>query len=278
MNRSFLNGCVVVALILATQQIAPAQRPTGMGGSNFSGGGSNFGGGGSAFGSRAMGGSGFGSSSFGSGGLGTIPFGGGVGGGGFGGGSSFGSGGFGGGGLGGGGFGGGGSMFGGQGFGGMGAGQGGQNFVGRDSGDMTAAMNQMNRSGQQFMQQFGQMMNRGGRGGSRNRDSDSGQNERPPVRVVLNVAFSHRQVPLATVAARVQARLTKLLAARNVAQPVVSVVGDTVVLSGVVADETQRLVIERLVAMEPGVLKVDNQMTVALAPSEENPAATSSLR
>jgi BON domain len=275
MLRVFLNGCVVVALTLAIQNRTAAQRPTSMSGSNF--------GGGSAFGSTALGGSGFGSSSFGRGGLGSIPFGGGVGGGGFGGGSTFGSGGFGGGGIGS-GFGsgsgigglGGGSTFG-QGFGGMGAGQGGQNFVGRDSGDMQAVMNQMNRSGQQFLQEFGRTMSRGGRGGNRDRQTDSGENERPPVRVVLDVAFPHPQVPLATVAARVEARLQKLLATRSVTQPEVTIAGDTVVLRGVAADESERLVIERLVAMEPGVLKVDNQMTVALAPSAENPAATGNL-
>ena len=278
MLRILCSGCVVGLALIAIQRSAQAQGGMNTGGSNF---------GGSAFNSGRSGG--FGTSGFGSGGLGSVGFGsggsgtGGMGGGGFGG-SSFGSSGFGGSGLGGfgsGGFGtggfGGGSTFGNQGIGGgmYGGGQGGQNFVGRDSGDMTAVMQQMNRSGQQFMNQFGRMMNRGG---NRNREQETGENERPPVRVVLDVAFTHRQLPLAAVAAKLQTRMLKILATRNIAQPEVTVEGDTVVLRGVAGDESQRMVIERLAAMEPGVLKVDNQMTVALAPSESNPAATDSLR
>jgi hypothetical protein len=47
--------------------------------------------------------------------------------------------------------------------------------------------------------------------------------------------------------------------------------GDTAVLRGVAATDSQRLVLEKLVALEPGVRQVRNEMTVIAPPA----AATS---
>ena len=88
-----------------------------------------------------------------------------------------------------------------------------------------------------------------------------------PVRVQLNVAFDHPQVQPTVVATAVRGRLEKLLARRNIAAPEVEIVGDTVVLRGVAPSESQRLVIEKLVSLEPGVCAVENQMTVAQEPA-----------
>lgn len=211
-----------------------------MGGGIGSFGGSGFGS--SAFGSSSLGNRGFGSSSFGSSGLGGV--------GSFGSSSSM-------------------SMGAGGGFGStgtMGSGQAGQNFVGRSSSDFTSAMNQLNRGGQQFLQRFGQIMNRGGQG---NRGASQQENALPPVQVRLDVAFDYAPATPSVVASSVNARLDKAFAHRNIARPEVTMVGDTVVLRGVAASESQRLVIERLVAMEPGVAAVENQMTVVPAPTEE---------
>ena len=54
------------------------------------------------------------------------------------------------------------------------------------------------------------------------------------------------------------------------AAPNVELVGDTVVLTGVAANESQRLVIEKLVMLEPGVMSVDNRMTLAVEPPVES--------
>lgn len=221
----------------------------GMGG----GFGNSFGGGGfgsSAFGANSsLGNRGFGSSGFGIGGMGGM---GGMSTSGFG--SGFGTGGL---------------------SGGAGMGQGGENFVGRSSSDFSGALNQMNRNGQQFMQQFGQMMNRGR--GNRNRGGSQQENERPPVLVQLDVAFDHTPTAPTVVATNVQTRLERILASRNVAVPQVSFVGDTVILRGTAVNESQRMVIERLVAMEPGVGAIENQMTVAPAPTEETLPVTGNL-
>lgn len=279
MVRTLFLIAAAFAMLLSMPGIADAQMRSGggFGGGGFGGGGlggSSFGGGmgqsgmGSSFGGSGFGSSAFGSSSsLGNRGFGSSGFGsGGIGGGGFGGSSPMGMGsGFGSGGM------------GGMGGGMMGTGQGGENFVGRSGSDFTSAMNQMNRNGQQFMQQFGQAMNRGGRGGRNNRGGSQQENVLPPVRVQLDVAFDHTPTAPPVVAANVRARLERILSARNVARPEVTVVGDTVVLRGVAANDSQRMVIGRLVAMEPGVRSVENQMTVAPAPTEESLPAINSL-
>lgn len=159
------------------------------------------------------------------------------------------------------------SGFGSSGFGQSGTGlnqQGGQNFVGRDSSDMSAIFNQLGRNSNQFFQQLNRTMGRS----NRNRGNTSQEeNVVLPVRVRLDVAFDHPQVQTTAVAANVRTRLDKVLSRRSIATPNVEVKGDTIVLRGVAPSESQRLVIEKLVSLEPGVLAVDNQMTVAQQPS-----------
>ena len=278
--RRRMLEAIVVSAVCMTAAAAFAQ---------YSGTGRGFGG------SSGLGSSGFGGG-FGSSGFGSSSFGGGFGGGGFGGsgfGSGFGSG------LGS-GFGsglGGGSGFGGSRFGsgsgvfrnaGIGSGsfgqsglsgmQGGQAFVGRDSGDMQAFFGQMGRASNQFFQQLGRTVG-GGRGQrAQRRATAQAENEAPPVRVRLNVAFDYPQAPPPALATTVRTRLDPILARRSVASPDVGVVSDTVVLRGTVASDNERRLIERLVSLEPGVAAVENQLTVAepeppgppLPPQENN--------
>jgi BON domain len=212
----------------------------GMGGSGFGGGTSSFGSGMSSFGS------GFGSSSFGSG------FGSGSGTGGFG--SGFGS-----------------SGLGGTGQSAFGNNSQNGNFIGRDSADMTSVFNQLGRNSNQFFQQMNRNMSRGGNRGNRNTSQE--QNAAPPVRVRLDVAFDRPVLRPTAVVTAVRGRLEKVLVNHNITAPDVELKGDTVVLRGVAASESQRLVIEKLVSLEPGVLAVDNQMTVAPAATEPQPSS-----
>jgi hypothetical protein len=145
--------------------------------------------------------------------------------------------------------------------------QGGQAFVGRDSADMASVFNQLGRNSNQFFQQLNRTMGRGNRG----RQSSPGENAVLPVRVRLDVAFDRSPVQPTAVAAAVRGRLERLLTRRNINAPEVEIVGDAVVLRGVAASESQRLVIEKLVSLEPGVIAVDNQMTVAEEPSLSPP-------
>jgi hypothetical protein len=222
----------------------------GSGMSGFGSGMSGFGGGmGSGFGSgMGMGGSGFGSG-FGSGGSG---FGSGMGG--------FGN-----------------SSFGGSGLGQSGFGgnqQGGQNFVGRDSSDMASVFNQLGRNSNQFFQQLNRTMSRGGNRGNRNTTQE--QNAAPPVRVRLDVAFDQPQIQTAVLATSIRGRLEKVLVNHNVTTPQIEMVGDTAVLRGVAASDSQRLVIEKLVSLEPGVREIENQMTVAQRPLAPPPIPSQS--
>jgi hypothetical protein len=258
MQRSKLLFALVVTLAVVASSARAQRGGTGTMSNGF--------GGMSGFGSSGMGGFGSGMSGFGSGmsgfGSGMSGFGSGMGSGmgmgssGFGGGMS--------------GFGGGMGGFGTSSLGGTGLGQnsigmnqqGGQNFIGRDSSDMTSIFNQLGRNSNQFFQQLNRTMSRGNRG----RNTSQEQNVVLPVRVRLDVAFDRQAAQPDTVATAVRGRLEKLLTRRNIAAPDVEIVGDTVVLRGEAASDSQRMVIEQLVRIEPGVMAVENQMTVAQQP------------
>ena len=249
----WITLAAAVALFSAVGQSALAQ---GFGGMSSSRGMSGMGG---------MGSSGFGSSGFGSGGMGGFGSSG-FGGSGFGG-SGFGNSGFGGSGFGNSGFGnsgfGGGSAFGNSGFGGMSGGYGGgnQNFVGRDAGDMQATFGQMNRATTQFMNNMNRSMSRGNSSRRSNRQQTA-QATAQPVRVDVKVAFDAPRPSADQMSAVVRTRLGKILAERKIAQPAFVMEGDTAVVTGVAASEADLALISQLLALEPGIRNVRNEMTV----------------
>jgi hypothetical protein len=123
----------------------------------------------------------------------------------------------------------------------------------------------MGRAGTQFFNQMTRNMS------PSTRDRATAQpvaNVPQPMRVELQVAFdAPRPVPVA-VESKLRARLGKILAEHNIAQPAVTMEGDTAVLGGVAASESQRLVLEKLVSLEPGVREVRNEMVVIAPPVE----------
>jgi hypothetical protein len=249
MLRRIFTASLTLAVVVGISSLAWAQ---GRGGASTFG---SSGFGNSSFGSSAFGGmgsSGFGSSSFGGmgfGGMGSTGFGGS----GFGS-SSFGSSMFGGSGFGGSAF---GNSFGQSGFGGQ---NGGQAFIGRDGANMAATFNQMGRAGAQFFNQ----MNRNIR--NRNRQNNNSSNSEAvtsEVRVRLQLAFNPAR-PTATVLTNtIRTRLTNILSERGITTPDVAVEEGVAVLRGVAESENQRRVLAQLIAMEPGVMGVRNEMTVA---------------
>jgi BON domain len=255
------SGIAIVACLAIGISPAGAQSGGGRGGGGASFGQSGFGsgagsglGGGSGFGSGTNGFSGFGGSAFGN----SSSFGGSFG-------NAFGSNGFGSSGSG--GFGGAG-MGGGQGFGqGGNGGQGGQQFIGRSDTDMQSMMKSLGKSSNQFFQQLNRSLGQGNRG---RQISQQKENARLPVRVRLDVAFDAPRPQPSALAAAVHGHIDKLLALRKMPVPGLEVDGDTVVLSGTAESDNQRLVIEKLVSLEPGVSQVLNQMTVA----ESSPVET----
>jgi hypothetical protein len=208
-----------------------------------------------------MGSSGLGSSAFGNGGMGSSGFGGmggmgsGFGGSGMGGGfgsSGFGNSGFGGG--------GGNSAFGNSGFGNSGGGYGGgQNFVGRDAGDMQATFGQMGKASMQFMNNMNRSMNRNN---NRKSNKQTAHVVAQPMRVEVKVAFTPPRPTSDQMGSVIRTRLARILTDHHMSQPTVTVQGDTVVLSGAAASEDERDVISQLLAIEPGVRNVRNEMTV----------------
>ncbi len=251
-SRLITSG-LVIAILGATGSLVHAQN---RGGTSAFGGNSGMSAG--SF-NTSMGGGGFGSSSFGSGGFGGSRFGSSRTGS-----SGFGSSGF------------GGSPFGNSGFntgqGGNRAGQGGQQgFIGRDGADMQATFNQSGNNNQ-LMQNLNRMLGGGGnQGRNRNRgqnNNQQSQNEKPPVTVRLEVAFDRPRDPLRLTGENIGLRLRKILDEHSITQPEVSVESGVVVLRGTAASESERLVLEKLIAIEPGVREVQNLMTVAQVPSE----------
>ena len=254
---STIAATIALAFCFVSDSTAQRSGSSGFGSSGF-GSSSGFGGGMSGMGG-GMGGSGFGSSSgFGGGGMGGMGGGmggrGGMGGSGMGG-SGFGSSGF------------GSSGFGGSG--GMGSGQygGGQSFVGRDAADMQGTFQQSNRASTQFFNNMNRQMSRN----NRDKKPVTAQNPPQPMRMEVRVAFVAPQHTPAVVGTRLQNRLTKILTDHNMTQPAVVMQGDTAVISGVAASDSERQVIGQLVALEQGVRAVRNEMTVAGAVIEEVP-------
>jgi PPE-repeat protein len=251
MRTRFLTLGTTLAIVL---MIAGMARAQGRGGAM------------SAFGNTGLGSSGFGSSGFGNSGFGNSGFGGGgMGGRGFGS-SGFGNSGFGGGGFGNSPFGQGGfgnSGFGNSGFGNSGFGGqygGGQQFVGRDATDMQGAFQQTSRAQTQF---FNNMNRQFARQNRDRRPATTTENPPQPMRVEVRVAFQAPRPTSEVVANTLRARLTKILSARGMSQPVVTMQGDTAILTGVAASDSERQVIGQLAALEQGVREVRNEMTVA---------------
>jgi hypothetical protein len=259
MSRNFIAAFVFL-LTVAASSFAPAQRFGGLGTSGF--GSSGFGGSGlgsSSFGNSfgsSLGGSGFGSSSFGNSGFGSSGFGA------SGLGSSFGSG-----------FGGmggfGNSGFGGNSFGNSVGGQGmgnsyggGQNFVGRDPSDMARTFNQMGQASTQFFNSMNRSMSRNNNSQTAAEDAKV-ENVKPEMRVQLQVAFTPPRPAQAVFVNNIRTRLSKVLAPQQIVVPQLTMEGDVAVIRGVAATESQRLVLQNLVALEPGVREVRNEMTVA---------------
>jgi hypothetical protein len=148
---------------------------------------------------------------------------------------------------------------------GYGSNTGGQNFGGGSS----DTWNQFGQSANQF---FNNMNRNMGRQNRQRNDSSSANIENPPqeMRVKLQVAFNAARPTTEQLAAKLGAKLSTILARQGIVAPEVTLEGDVAVLRGVAATDGQRLVLEKLIAMEPGISAVRNEMTVADATATES--------
>jgi hypothetical protein len=84
------------------------------------------------------------------------------------------------------------------------------------------------------------------------------------MRVEVKVAFNAPRPTSDQMVREVGTRLAKILAEHHMSQPTLMMEGDTVILRGAAASENERDVISQLLAIEPGVRNVRNEMTVGL--------------
>ena len=142
-----------------------------------------------------------------------------------------------------------------------------QGFVGRDAADVQTMFQSMGMGtgqGTATRTNRGQT-NRGGQGANRRQGQTSGaESTRPPIRVRVQVAFDYPTPVFAGGTAGFEpSEFDRILENRKVQNFAVTRVGTRVVITGVAADVSERLLMEKLVSLEPGVLEVDNQMTLA---------------
>jgi hypothetical protein len=105
-------------------------------------------------------------------------------------------------------------------------------------------------------------MNRNMRNNSRRSTKKVAQNPGQPTRVEVKVAFDPPRPSSDQMARDIRTRLSRILVANHMSQPTMSMEGDTVVVSGVAASENERDVISQLLAIEPSVHNVRNEMTI----------------
>lgn len=134
-------------------------------------------------------------------------------------------------------------------------------FVGRGAADLDAFFGGINEA-------FGNAQ-RSQRNG-RNSSSASGEaGRRPPVRVKLTVspelqsAVTARQATASMPTSRSISKAAQRIAQRGLTGVAVATVGESVTLSGVVQSESEKRLAEKLLAIEPSVRQIDNQIRLA---------------
>ena len=239
MKYSVRCGAALMICLMFASSAALAQRGSTFGGGTLGGSSAPGGGFGGGLGGGGFGGGGPGSFGGGFGG-GSGGFGGGFGGGigaGFGG-SAFGP-----------------QMGGGLGFGGSGGAQG---FLGRDPSDVQSFFQGLRQFQQEVQQQQRQIQRRERQ--SRAAEIAAGEKQPLKVRVQLRVAFRHPQLLSAPQQTTLAARLERAFDDYEVVDGRILVEGERVTLEGHVSDPHQRLVLEKLVALEPGIEQVVNRL------------------
>ena len=142
-------------------------------------------------------------------------------------------------------------------------------FVGADSGD-NSQFNSIQQAGgrnmrnNQFSQfnQLSQFMRNSQQFNNNQNNQNRGQRTRAQVPVALRLGFDPPAVPTGQVQTRISGRIERSLnlgAQRSVS---VTVQGRTAVLQGSVATEHEKTLAERLAMLEPGVSRVQNEVTV----------------
>ncbi|MEO2046317.1 MAG: BON domain-containing protein [Pirellulales bacterium] len=137
-----------------------------------------------------------------------------------------------------------------------------QAFVGRDAQDVRDTFRNRSRGQSRRAMMDMAIENLNDMRESRRRWRDQ-QRQPPSVRIQLRPAFDHPGVSATWVAEGLQSRLTTILQSRKVASPNVELKGRTATLYGSVGSEHEKMLAGQLVAIEPGISKVENRLVVA---------------
>lgn len=147
-------------------------------------------------------------------------------------------------------------------------------FVGSDAQDMRNSFGNMSdrqRRGAMFDMMFENLndMRDGRRQRGRRRPLD-------PVRVRLRPSFNYPQLESRQVLVTLQSNLTRASDLLGLVAPRVELDGRTATVSGSVPNEHERAVIEKMLAMQPGVSNVENLLTIDPAVTPTDPFAVES--
>lgn len=157
-----------------------------------------------------------------------------------------------------------------QGLQGANANQGG--FVGGDAQDMRSAFENMRgRERRQVM--FDMMVENLNEMRDRRSERDARRRQPDLVRVQIRAPSNLPLLDSQQVAVTLQANLIRSLELQGLAAPRVELEGRTATLSGPVASDHERTVIEKMIALQPGVSQVENLLTVE--PTAENRESSS---
>ncbi len=138
-------------------------------------------------------------------------------------------------------------------------------FVGRDANDVRTSFDSLSggRGPGGMMDAMIENLNEMRESRRRWRERNAGP---PAVRVRLQPAFDLPLAPSGQANLEIQTRLSRVMEIRGVGSPQVEMAGRTAFLRGVVATEHDRMLLERIASLEPGVSRVENLVTIQPPP------------
>jgi hypothetical protein len=151
-------------------------------------------------------------------------------------------------------------------------------FVGAEAADVPQMLDETQTNGRNARSsQYSRTQRRGttsrrgssqpGRSSQRNQASRYGQSANPEFRATLTLGFQYAPEVSDGLGRDVQACLARVPAFASGSAVRVSVKDNVVVLEGVVASKSDVAMALQMVALEPGVAKIDNRLTVAAGPT-----------
>ncbi len=152
-------------------------------------------------------------------------------------------------------------------------GQGG--FVGSDAQDMRSSFENMTGS-QRRSVMFDSVVENLNQMRQSNNQRDRRRQRPDPVRVQLRLSFDYPRLESRQVAVTLQSNLTRALDLQGLVAPRVELDGGTATVSGSVPNERERAVIERMLALQPGVSNVKNLLTIDPAAAATGPSSAES--